>query len=233
MSKHLYDKIKKEVMANIMGTTLGIRVQGNSPVLFRQFYYDSLKSEEEKSIVCKILYEILSTKFVFPHYKMKCFAAYIASDIEFNDVIPFVQKLASEKSLQKSSYMLLLERALEKFKSEHVFSREQMKHIVTCQIKGRHRDVHTRGETLYDFKNEYYETSTSEKKEMIKQALMDILTTESSSLNSKRLICYVAYIASDIGLTEAKPVIYKMIADESFKKTNDYGKLLRALEKFQ
>lgn len=233
MNNQLYDKKKKEVITNILGTTLGIRIQGNSPILFRQFYYDRITNNDEKGIVCKILLEILSKGYAFPHYKLKCFTAYIASDLELKEAIPYVQQLASKKSLQKSCYMLLLERALEKYKSEHMFSREQMKHIVICQIKGRHRDVHTRGETLYDFKTEYYERSNSDKKEMIKQSLMDILTTDSTYLNWKRLRCYAAYISSDIGLTEAMPVIEKMAADEVFKKCNYYGILLLSLEKYK
>jgi hypothetical protein len=232
MNNQLYDKMKKEVIANVFGTTIGIRLQGNSPILFKQFYFDSITNYEERGLICRILLEILSIQSGPTSYKLRCYAAYIASDIGLKDATPFVEQLASEKAIQKSSYMLLLERALEKAESDYMFSREQMKHIIICQIKGKHHDVHTRGEILYDFKEEYFERSSLQKKEMIRQAIMDILITDSTYLNWKRLRCYAAYIASDIKLMIAKPVIEKMSANECFKKSKDYGVLLRALDKF-
>ncbi len=232
MNKQNHDHLKKEVLKNILGTTLGVRLQGNAPILFRQLYYDRIASAEEKEHVREVLLEILSRKYIFPRYKLRCFAAYVASDIGLIDVVPFVQQLASITAIQRSSFILLIERTLEKLKVPHEFTHEQMMHIVIYKITGRHEAVHSRGEIIYDFKKEFYGVSSPEKKEMIKQALTDILTNF-RHLKQKRLLCDAAYIASDIGLLEAKPIIERMVLDKSLRKSKEYGTLLRALEKFK
>jgi len=85
---------------------------------------------------------------------------------------------------------------------------------------------------VYDFKKYYYdETYDTQKKEMIKKVLMDILSAEATSNDEKRLLCYAAFIVSDIGLIEAKPIIEKIAVDESLKNFRYYGKIKLALEK--
>ncbi len=80
MSNQHYDRMKKEVITNILGTTFGIRSQGNSPILFRQFYYDRITNDEDKNMVCRILLEILSKSYVFPHHRLRCFTSYTQTE---------------------------------------------------------------------------------------------------------------------------------------------------------
>lgn len=227
-------QIKKEVVTHVLGVTLGDRLQENAPLLFKHLYYDKITDEKKKKAIRDILLEILSTKFILPRKKLRCFAAYITSDIGLVEAKPFVEKMATETSLHKSCLLLLIERALEKFKINHQFTLDQMKNIVTCQIKGAFQGVHSGGEAVYDFKKYYYEeTYDAQKKEMIKRALMDILSTKATSNNEKRLLCYVAYILSDIGVIEAKQIIEEIAADESMKKSRYYNKIKSALEKYK
>ncbi len=225
-------QIKKEVVTHVLGRTLGERLQGTAPLRFKHFYYDKIMDDEKKSAINKILLEILSTKYLFPHNKLRCYATYIASDIGLQEAKPYVEKMATERTLQKSCLLLLIERALEKFRISYPFTLGQMEEIVVCQIKGKYQGAHGGGDAVYDFKRFYYdETYDTQKKEMIKKVLMDILTTKATSHDEKRLLCYAAYIASDIGMLDAKPIIENIATDESLKKFRYYDKIKHALKK--
>lgn len=214
MNKITDTKLNKEVMRWIFGSSAyALRyIQGNTPYRFKPHFYDRIKDEAKKEIVQKMVLEILTTKYILPHKRLRCFTAYIASDIGLMEAKPIVEKMASEKSLQKSFLLLLVEKALEKLGIEYQFPYEPMKYIVIGRIKCKYEVSHGGGNAFYDFKRFYFDKIiNTEKKEMIKKIIMDIITTESTHSHITRLCSNAIFVASDIVLTEAIPIIDKLI----------------------
>ena len=203
MSIFSYKQIKKEVIAEILGSPLrflGGPFRKRTPYPFKRLYYDQIADENKKEIVRKVILDILTTRDSLSSKRLRCFAAYIASDIGLMEAKPIVEKMASDRSLQEESCLLLMiERALEKFNSEYRFSYEQVKKIVICLIGGKYVSWYFQGGFPYDFKRFYYNEATNVlKKEIIRRVLIEILTD--ASTYSCRVRSSVAYIASDIGL---------------------------------
>jgi hypothetical protein len=233
MKNHLYEEVRKEVINKVLGDTIGTRLEGSAPYLFKERYYDKIIDNEKRELVKKALLDILTTKYIFSRKKLRCFAAYISSDIGLVDAKSHIERLASDKSVQNSCLLLLLERALEKFRVHHRFSEAQLSNILLCQIFGKYKPVHTRGEEFYDFKKHYYDKIfDSEKRNRIKKLLLKLLKSNHILQNNRRRII-IAYVASDVGVEEAKSIIEDMLQETSIQKNSLYPILELALKKFK
>lgn len=214
MNKITDAELKKEVMRWIFGSSAyALRyIQGNTPYLFKLHYYYEILDNQKKEKVRQILLSILTKKYMLPNKRLRCFTAYIASDIGLKEAKPVIEKMAAEKSLQKSYLLLLIEKALENFGIEYQFSYEQMEYIVIGRIKCKYEVSHGGGNAFYDFRRFYFDKIRNpEKKEMIKRIIMDIITTESTHSHITRLCSNAVFVASDIGLTEAIPLVEKLV----------------------
>lgn len=113
------------------------------------------------------------------------------------------------------------------------FMHDQVKKEVISQLLGKHLGSHVQGDSLYFFKPDYYEkTLDPEKKGLIRKIILEILSTK-SLLPQKRLRAFAAYVAADIGMTEAKPCIEKIAVEKSIQNSHYHRIFEMALEKLK
>ncbi|MBN1474480.1 MAG: hypothetical protein JW914_07695 [Syntrophaceae bacterium] len=218
MNNYSYKQIKKEVITGILGSSILDRFRPKSTYRFNYAYYKRIKDEAKKNIVKQVLLDILNSDNL-KRENLKYRTAYVASDIGLVEAKPIVEKLLMDNSLH-GPCLLLIERAQEKFNISHNLSYDQVKEIMITLIGKKHVSAYFQGEFPYDFKDYYYSDLTNiEKKELIKRALMEILTD--ISVYTDRHRCYAAYFASIIGLADAKPIAEKMESKESIIKDKD------------
>jgi len=173
---------------------------------FKYAYYKGIKDEAKKNIVKQVLLDILNSDNL-KRENLKYRAAYVASDIGLAEAKPIVEKLAMDKSLHDTC-LLLIERAQEKFNISCNLSYDQIKEILITLIGEKYGSAYFLGGFPGGFKETYYNAATNfEKKELIRKALMEVLTDMSKYTQRHR--CYAAYFASLIGLAEAKPIVEK------------------------
>lgn len=232
MNELSYEKLKKEVISEITGSSVLDRFRERTPYRFKIAYYDKIADKQKKEMLRHILLDMLEGAEFRTKDKLRCFVAYIASDIGLSEAKPFVENMASEEALFDSCLLLLVERALANFDLPYRFSYEQIKRIIVCLMGEKYVPWYFQGEFPYSF-NEYYYSGAipNDKKVLIQQVLMDILGNPLSY--SLRQRCVSAYFASDIGLNEAKPIIEKMADEKAIKKDTAYSRLIEhALRNF-
>lgn len=215
MSSNSYKQIKKEVITEILGSSILDRFRPKPAYRFNYAYYKGIKDEAKKNIVKQVLLDILNSDNL-KRKNLKYRTAYVASDIGLVEAKPIVEKLVIDKSLH-GPCLLLIERAQEKFNISYNLSYDQIKEILITLIGKKYPSAYFQVEFPYSFKDYYYSDVTNiEKKELIKKALMEILTD--ISVYTERHRSYAAYFASIIGLTEAKPLVENIAADKSMTK---------------
>jgi hypothetical protein len=225
-----YDQIKKEVLAELKGKSMRDKIRAldilrpGPAYRFRYVYYLDIKDNVKKKLVEQALLDILNTDNL--EYKIiKYRAAYVASDIGLVAAKPIVERLVMDKSLH-GPCLLLIERAQEKFNISNNLSYEQIRELLITLIGEKYGSAYFLGGFPGGFKESYYNDLTNvEKKELIRKALMEILTDMSAY--SQRHRCYAAYFASIIGLVEAKPIVERMVSDESITKNKDNAHTLQ------
>jgi hypothetical protein len=232
-----YDQIKKEVLAELKGKSLRDKIRALDSLRpgpayrFKYVYYYDIKDNVKKKLVEQALNDILIADNL--EYKIiKYRAAYVASDLGLVEAKPIVERLVMDKSL-RGPCLLLIERAQEKFNISYNLSYEQIKEVLITLIGKKYGSAYFLGGFPGGFKESYYSDVTNiEKKELIKKALLEILTD--ISLYTQRLRCYAAYFASLIGLAEAQSIVEKMESDKSISKDKDnLNTLQQALNNFK
>ncbi len=237
MTQFSHEEIKREIIKKVYGDPLTLveqRLARSAPSLFNDLYYSRITDPEKKEIVKNVLIEILTDPYFSSDKRLRCCAAYVAGDIYLEEAKPHIVKLAHEKKIQNSYWLIFIEHALEKLGIPFSLTCEQLKRVVIGHLHGKCQPVQCSGEAMYDFKRFYYDKiSDPDKKEMVKKVLLEILTTRCWWLPRKKRLCSAAYVAGAIGIVEAKPIIEKMASEEFFKRHSGYHLIVHALEKLK
>jgi hypothetical protein len=105
--------------------------------------------------------------------------------------------LSGNNTMRKYSYQLIKKEIMSKILGSRIWDRSRIK-------------------PTFRFKYAYYNKITDEaKKNLVHKVIIEMLSAEGIENNNIR--CRAAYIASEIGLTEAMPVVEKLAMDKSLQ----------------